>query len=415
MPKKILITILLSLCSSVSAVSQGLSPSCVVIGRIGDQQISIGTNRPNDRVPRPLYARASEHIVGNACASLPLNVRLQPLVRAAGEKLWNAQSLARTAGRGFEVDVDFASKFSGVDSIELAVGAFREALPTGPVPEGIVRRSLLALSEPLLIRLWSGAPRAYVTHVGERRTDDIPPFEVGCQTPVSVRTLSFPPGAVVLLTVHPMQPWTDRIWVMPETLHSAQGTIMSHIGRCGEDDSFKFEITAAVLWPEDLPPFRQDGIQLLQWQEYSKRFLNQSAPVNVVRWEGAERITHIGALRVPPTDTTTFVVAAEPQTEVLGTVRRSLQQGEKIWLIALPQAGEPWVAGWTERIEEGGRWRVVVTQLSQKDKVAIFDLVAVLSDGDPKSKDRLEMIEWIFQAQFSAHPVRVRVTERIGR
>src|SRR5262249_38204562 len=108
-------------------------------------------------------------------------------------------------------------------------------------------------------------------------------------------------------------------------------------------------------------------------------------------------------------------VPSLPQTEVFGTTQRTLATDERLWIVVVPRQGNPWVAGWTRKIEEGGRWRAVVTQLWQEEKPVLFDLLALPSTEDPRQKDRKAMLEWIYESRDFARPVKVRIVNGPAR
>ena len=140
----------------------------------------------------------------------------------------------------------------------------------------------------------------------------------------------------------------------------------------------EFEISSFVAYPEDFP--RESGpLGPRRWDAYETKFLAVSKSLTVVQWFGEFKITHVDDGEVEGKR----LVAARLRVSVSGTAERNLSGQEKIWIACVPQQGQPWLAGSTDKILVGGKWRVFPADLYQEDRPPKFELVAIRTDRDP--------------------------------
>lgn len=389
------------------------------------EQIAV-THFDNDAIPSA-SARSNDGIAvvnqrvtvrGTFAGPLPDGIcYLYPAVRREGE-LWTIQPAARSLKPHWSqwtADVEFGLRAPQSGRYDFKMLLSHNVLPIGPVPNDILARNTATESPVLHVLRKINGPVVWIPSIEGQVVHQVDNevLRASYESPIEVAARDLPnknqdAKAHLAVVVLPTEPWSDFYWVMQDVLHGTRGVITGHFGIPRLHNYVQFRVQAFATWT--LPPI---GVPIpsKQWQEYAKDFLAESEPVNVWLWYGETRITQLDGTPILPG---TVILAAQ-QSQVRGNVRRPLRvtsdnRSEKIWLICVPRALDPWVAGWTSVVQEGGRWTINFPQLRNESQPSYFELVVVVSPDDVGKISPSSLRQWLNDAQDrSTEKVRVRV------
>lgn len=383
----------------------------IVFSKIGDAPLQgnvipvSGSSARDDQYS----VRRREIVSGKLVGSAPRGLNLHPLVRQDGRDRWEVQPAALKSSSGsndseWKAEVSFGAQTDVGEIFELRMVASRDPLPVGPVPFDILARNALSMSEVVRVRRRIDGASVWIAYINNSPVHGNELIDVKLQAPVEVRARALPHDAVIGVAVHPVKPWTDRHWVMDESVMSNGGNITAHFGREGMDEFDEFEVIAFVTTPDRFPPHAV-GIPQGEWERIERGFLVKSRMVKAIRWETEFSILEIGGRRINPRST----LQVDQQSDVYGAVGKPLGQNEKVWIICLPKGGEPWVAGWTDELHSSGRWVVNAAQLGREGQSRTVDVVAVIAADDPTRVNPKDLWRWIYQTRRPLKTVRVAV------
>ncbi|RDE52178.1 MAG: hypothetical protein DVS81_02810 [Candidatus Accumulibacter meliphilus] len=365
--------------------------------------------RGDDQLESVVLAGFREPVEFMARGEWPLHAVPYVLVRQQNGQYWIVQSDASRVGSTgvFLADVEFGKSGDLGQRFEVRAILAKGHLPRGELLTSTLNRTLLSTSRSMIVQRRQ-APIIAIARVGKTDLYGNVLAPVKLQTPVEIRAEgALPPSHAIGLAVQPVEPaWTDRRWVMIDVLRSGSGSIVGHFGMEAMHDQYKFVLTAFVAPLKQFPPQGQStGITAAEWIKYSQWFLAEATPVRVIRWEGAFKILSVG--RVPIPDEFRATVRCAERCEVRGAVPGPLKVGEKIWLLAYPNQGEPWVAAWTAHLDEGGRWNLGLADFAPGASLDSFEVLAVISTENPAKRAPLSLIGWLQDQAQRTSPVTV--------
>jgi hypothetical protein len=336
------------------------------------------------------------------------------LVRKENDRHWNVQPTAKRIGTSeFLAEVEFGKSGDQGQHFEVQAVIAQGQLPRGELPESTLSRTILSFSRAVAVQRRHGPPIIAITRVGGTDIYDGVLPAVKLQTPVEIRSEgALPPAHAIGLAIQPVEPATDRRWIMFDVLKGESGHIVGHFGQEGMNDRYKFVLTAFVAPLEHFPPRAKgssEGILADDWKNYSKWFLAESLPLRVVRWEGAFKILSIGRESIRGEYEPRETIKCAKRCEVRGAVPGSLRPHEKIWLLAYPNQNEPWVAAWTASLDDGGRWNVGLADFSPGVSSGSFKVIAVISSDDPVKRSPAGLNAWLQDQGQRTFPVTVTI------
>lgn len=391
-------------------------PLIITITHISEAQIQAAAQLKPGTKKQILryYVNQRDVVTAKLTGLFPVGARLHALVRRSGGRGWEVQPGAlqvtnRAGATDWKTEVRFGNQADEGEVFDLELVATREPLPPGIVPDEVISRNTIAVSNIMQVRRRIlGTPVVWIPYVNNSPVYGTGPKEVHLQAAVEVRARKLPQESLIGLVVQPTFPFTEMRWVMESSLSNSEGIINAFFGRRGRDDFSQFEIIAFIAWQEDFPP-RGQPIPQDAWEHMRPKFLAESRVVNVVRWEGEFKITELNGR--PTLARGSY--ATDEQADVNGTVDRHLKDGEKIWLVCLPSSrkGLPWIAGWTSILQPAGRWVINATKLWNEDRGSdVVDIVAVLAIADANAIPREELRSWVYHATQATKSVRLAVT-----
>jgi hypothetical protein len=276
-------------------------------------------------------------------------------------------------------------------------------LPPAPLPERTRAAVTLAESEGLRVERRRGRPAVGVAAVDGVYLYGDTELAVRETSRIEVVARDLPAESAVGLVVHPLG--THEHWVMPELAGEGTREISATFGagRSG-DGPWRYTVSAFIAWEKDLPPtIRSRPLSDQEWEIWQPRFLASSHLVRTVRWERDFYVVDVGGVPVSPGR----IHVTGSQEDVHGVLARPLAADERVWLVCLPAQGDPWVAGWTGRLDPAGRWAVNTATLWRPRQAERFDLVAVVSPGDAVRLGPRALRAWLYGEEKPHHSVRM--------
>lgn len=333
---------------------------------------------------------------------------LYPLLRAQGEVMWKVLPEARVQPGNrslWFVEIQIGRPSEQGRRFELQMVRTQGPLASGPIPAEILRQEVRAASPILRLVRRRDRAEVWISSINGKAVlrEDNEILDVAYQSPIEAQSRNLPPLARIAVAIQPTQPWTDRWWVMEDTFAESYGVITGHFGIRYFHNHHQFRVVAFAT--RNMPPAAVP-IAPEQWMRYERDFLAQSPPITVWRWESETRITHVNAASV----SAYLVMLADGQAQVRGTIRRPFGPAEKLWLLCVPIAGDPWVAGWTSVWQPGGRWVIHAAALGRSTERRGVDVVAVVSPDDPTKLPAGVLRNWVHDsAERSMNRLRIRV------
>jgi hypothetical protein len=383
------------------------------VATIDDVAVASGTAEP--------YLVDHRAIVrGTVPSPLAKGSFVYPLVRREGGAwLVEPRAVIQPGGRDWVAELEFGTQSERASRFELQIVETHSPLPLGPVPVDVLSRSVKSSTRILRVTRKVSDPVVWIAsidgHVVMDATGET--LNVGYEAAIEVNAVDVPfrsqkGRARVGIAVQPFEA-SEYHWVMPESLDAFPGIVTGHFGVKHLHNFQRFRVIAFSAW--DWPPV---GVQIssADWRRISQAFLAMSKPVDVWLWYGETRISHVDNVATAPLAT----IVADRQADVRGTLRRPLITSggapERVWLVCVPREGDPWVAGWTRVLQNGGRWVIGSAQLAADRKPALFDAVVVVSAEDLTKMKSASLRAFLHDAQErSTERVRVRIGRRMGK
>ena len=388
------------------------SDQALQVGAIDDVAVASGAGEP-------YFVDQRAIVTGTVPGPLPKGSFVYPLVRREGGA-WHVQPRAviQPGSRDWVAELEFGTQSDRASRFELQIVETHSPLPLGPVPIDVLSRSVKSSTRILRVARKVSDPVIWIAsidgHVVTYATGEV--LNVGYQAAIEVNAADVPfhpqkGRARVGIAVQPFEA-SEYHWVMPESLDAFPGIVTGHFGIKHLHNFQRFRVIAFSSW--DWPPVGVP-ISSAEWRRISQAFLAVSRPVDAWLWYGETRISHVDNIAAAPLAT----IVADRQADVRGTLRRPLATSgsdpERIWLVCVPREGDPWVAGWTRILQNGGRWVIGSAQLAAEGKPALFDAVIVVSAEDVTKMKPTDLRAFLHDAQErSTERVRVRIGRRIG-
>jgi hypothetical protein len=358
------------------------------------------------------YAGPRETVAVTVGGPLPPRARLHPLVRREGAEVWTVQPAAVGPGGSnlageWIAEVRFGEPADAGARFELLVIVAAEPLPPIPLPEVMRQASTLAASAIVPVERRRGRPAVAVSAIGGSEVYGNGELIVHDKEMVDLVALDLPGESRMGVAVRPEA--SAAIWVMPGATDSP-GAIQAFFGAGdGSEPSFHYKVSAFGAWPDQWPPAGRP-LSDVEWERYRASFVAESKPVPVVRWQDRLRIEELGRVRIRPG----AVVAIDRQLDVQGAAKRPLAPGESIWIICIPEQGDAWVAGRTQELTPSGHWSVKAVRLQEDAKAEAFDVLAIVSAGDPTRIQAQPgaLRRWLYGVESEDRSTRVTVVAR---
>lgn len=352
-----------------------------------------------------LRVSAKETLAGSV-SGITKPMTVYTLVRLEGQRDWTVQEGASRLAPGatrWQQEARFGYESQEGLTFELRSIVTSARLPSGTLPLGVLDRATVASSKTIYARraIKGKRPLIWITSVNGQAVYGEKITEVQEESPVEIETRDLPEGAEIFVAVQPIKPLNQNHWVMDDSLIARQGAINTHFAEPGTFDNHIFEITAFAAWPGNAPPAgRTLGED--EWDCYRAGFLAQSRVVRAIRWNGKLRIEQI----LTSTPSQGRANRTLLRGDIYGTVDRYLKGEERVWVIALPATGTPWIAGWARTQSREHVWIVKSAQLSSATASGV-SFVAVVSASDPRNVQPGELWSWVQDSKHSSESFRI--------
>ena len=380
----------------MAAMARAATIELTSLGNVGVGHVSTSTV-PGSRLHGEILADQRAQLLGTVLGGLPPGAHLYPLVRRDGEDLWEVQGEAinlRGTYADWKAEVRLGTAVDKGKRYMLQVSAAYGRLPLGRISADVLARNVVTSSSVLSVVRRVTNPYVWISGVNGRAVhqDSNEVLDVSYQTPIEVKANDLPQGACIGVAIQPVKPWTDRKWVMLDCVPDESGVVTGHFGMPGLTKHAQFRLWSFIAWELPTPGV---AIPPEEWKRNEDDFLAESRPVTALLWDSDIRIDEIDGIQAVHNS----IIAADEQAEVSGSISRSLQSAEKVWLICIPRTFDPWIAGWTRTWRDGGKWVLHAAQLGKPGLPALFDLVAVVSSEDPRSIEASKLREWVYEAR----------------